>query len=366
MTDQPQTDRQNGDGLQALANCFPEINPGNYDDHDVEALNNWGIEVVTSIRATPQPTRDGAEGVCPNCGSTAPDHDFGCYRAPPKPAPDAMRSGSELRSMVAISAMLDCIGDVDKDDHAVAKILCHHEIFLRDFVHEREVSSAPVPPADGDKRVKLSLVIEALESAANDARKNNISGFDALTGVAILLRRDNPTSGARAAKPGNAQMLEYARRLNDIAIDVELAQGGLGGTANASDLRRIAQQIVAAPPVRGDREAVARIICCGPAGCRFVGDSEDGHKCYCDTSDFNGSGVDKKTSAILSLRVQPGAGEREALQPFATFGFDESGNNIRDGLMRDRICDWFGPSDFDAARAALSRQAPPSSSEGGR
>ena len=45
---------------------------------------------------------------------------------------------------------------------------------------------------------------------------------------------------------------------------------------------------------------------------------------------------------------------REALKPFATFGQSDDGGDIRDGLMRDRICDWFGPSDFDAARSALA------------
>lgn len=46
------------------------------------------------------------------------------------------------------------------------------------------------PNGASEKRVKLSLIIEALESAANDARQKNISGFDALTGVVILLKRD--------------------------------------------------------------------------------------------------------------------------------------------------------------------------------
>jgi hypothetical protein len=48
---------------------------------------------------------------------------------------------------------------------------------------------------------------------------------------------------------------------------------------------------------------------------------------------------------------------KEALMTFATFGLvdpsDASGVDMLDGLMRDRICDWFGPSDFRAARAAL-------------
>lgn len=52
----------------------------------------------------------------------------------------------------------------------------------------------------------------------------------------------------------------------------------------------------------------------------------------------------------------------EALEPFAAFGIVGEGtatvDDIRDGLMRDRICDWFGPSDFDAARAAITPPQP--------
>jgi hypothetical protein len=45
-----------------------------------------------------------------------------------------------------------------------------------------------------------------------------------------------------------------------------------------------------------------------------------------------------------------------ALEPFATFGLADEKEDIRDGLMRDRICDWFGRSDFDVARAARQGQ----------
>ena len=58
-----------------------------------------------------------------------------------------------------------------------------------------------------------------------------------------------------------------------------------------------------------------------------------------------------KPSELEALRAE-NARLREALKPFAEFGQTEDGD-IRDGLMRDRIRDWFGPSDFDAARAAL-------------
>jgi hypothetical protein len=45
-----------------------------------------------------------------------------------------------------------------------------------------------------------------------------------------------------------------------------------------------------------------------------------------------------------------------ALMPFATHAIDEENPVLEDlliGLMKDRIVDWFGPSDFRAARAAM-------------
>lgn len=53
------------------------------------------------------------------------------------------------------------------------------------------------------------------------------------------------------------------------------------------------------PQTLPDRGRIARAICC-PSGCQLLGDSEDGEKCYCDTSDFNGSGIEKKTDAVLA------------------------------------------------------------------
>lgn len=55
----------------------------------------------------------------------------------------------------------------------------------------------------------------------------------------------------------------------------------------------------------------------------------------------------------------------KALEPFATFGVGDDtysdGDALEEfivGLMRDRIVDWFGPSDFRAARETYNRKAP--------
>ena len=59
--------------------------------------------------------------------------------------------------------------------------------------------------------------------------------------------------------------------------------------------------------------------------------------------------VGEERGLVMALRKA-----EKALEPFATFGICDDGEDIRDGLMRDRIVDWFGPGDFNAARAALA------------
>lgn len=61
--------------------------------------------------------------------------------------------------------------------------------------------------------------------------------------VVPLYASPTPVSG-----PTNAQMLEYARRLNTIAVDLEVHYRD----GDAADLRRIAEQIVLASPVSGE------------------------------------------------------------------------------------------------------------------
>lgn len=58
------------------------------------------------------------------------------------------------------------------------------------------------------------------------------------------------------------------------------------------------------PQTAIDRDRIARAICC-PSGCSYLGDSEDGEKCYCDTTDFHGSGIEKKTDAVISALSRP-------------------------------------------------------------
>ncbi len=46
---------------EELISRFPEINPGNYNDDDVEALNNWGLEVVAARSPAPDGVREALE-----------------------------------------------------------------------------------------------------------------------------------------------------------------------------------------------------------------------------------------------------------------------------------------------------------------
>lgn len=92
-----------------------------------------------------------------------------------------------------------------------------------------------------------------------------------------------------------------------------------------------------------DRGDVARIICCGSTGCQFVGDSEDGSKCYCDTSDFHGSGVERKTGAILALSVvtpSPGAGEPREKEITRLATIEECADIVEGQIVHHNCREW--------------------------
>lgn len=63
-------------------------------------------------------------------------------------------------------------------------------------------------------------------------------------------------------------------------------------------------------------------------------------------------------AAILAL-LDCVASAEAALEPFSPFGQNEDGKDISSGLMRDRVCDWFGLEDFDVARAHFAKWEKP-------
>lgn len=79
---------------------------------------------------------------------------------------------------------------------------------------------------------------------------------------------------------------------------------------------------------------------------------------------LSGNEVPPTEGIALEQRVE---NLREALEPFATFGennVDDQG--WKDGCGgRDRIVDWFGPSEFRAAKEALAPTQPISDHESG-
>lgn len=278
MTSQP-TDRPDGNGLsepdrsmaaQALRHTVEEVNYG-----------------------AASPTREGAEGAgddCEQCNGSGRDttrfnHDhLPCPQcqgtgkaAPPKPAPATMRERFNYDNEPAPDTMREALRDLIAQDRKcfqpcaclrnpqngdcatfADRILICIEArkrgdafgkFVQGQIADAEAAhSAPVPPADGDKRVKLSLVIEALESAANDARQKNISGFDALTGVAILLKRDSP-SPTVAAEP-------VAWRWRNTAVTNRKWSYTESKMREHPSLTLEVQPLYASPLVRGDREAI--------------------------------------------------------------------------------------------------------------
>lgn len=106
------------------------------------------------------------------------------------------------------------------------------------------------------------------------------------------------------------------------------------------------------PPVRGDREAIIRIL---KSQIRTSSPADD-----IEASVIN---AEKVADAILSLHVQPGAGEREAnLCPSVWHNLHDRCASVKDAT-RLSITKEDMDHAFEAARKALSRQAPHSSSK---
>lgn len=234
--------------------------------------------------------------------------------AAPKPAPDAVREALQKK----VGGYIDAI-----------KLGASKEGVTRSLMRDIEALSAPMPSPDGagEKRVKLSLVIEALESAANDARKNNISGFDALTGIAILLKRD-PPSATGAAEP-------VAWRTKNDFGQWSFSENPLWDTS---------EPLYATPPVGGDREALlwaADVAAKGAKQCSD-GDSE-WHEGFRYAAENTALGIEADLRrAAAALPVQPGAGERGSDAAEADRFFDlasEFGNQLQTlaGVVQDAV-----------------------------
>jgi hypothetical protein len=95
----------------------------------------------------------------------------------------------------------------------------------------------------------------------------------------------------------SAQAMEYARRLNDIAVNCEIA----AFEGDASDLRRIAEWLAAIvpPPSEAGREKLAKALCC-PGGC--VRDVD----CVALTKRELSPHREDQIDAILALSPDPG------------------------------------------------------------
>jgi hypothetical protein len=346
---------------------------------------NWHVQFPRLVEAVNtlggRPTLDWSKA-CPQCGARptddcpTPRDCFDDAPAPPKPAPDAMREALVLAREEMVLAIAFLGRDVGTDRQTQTL----HQIIARLATADkaaRKALSAPVPPADGLDSLRACRLFMACLITKPADHPGNVTIVEQPIAASVydntLAAVSNlPPSGTRAAEP-------VARcPVCDWPMASDQSQGCIPGDCcyrpdDPAEQERIRKRRaeLAASPVRGDRESIARLI--DPetfrkydielaSGRRAANNELWADVCY----NKECKSAFAKADAILSLSVQPDAGEREALEPFATFGRGEDGQDIRDGLMRDRICDWFGPSDFDAARAAYSRQAPHSSSEGGR
>lgn len=150
---------------------------------------------------------------------------------PPKPTPDAMRE-----AILELELVHSRMPYSDQHDRELRNRLYGALLSLR-------ILSAHVPPADGVR--------------------TNLSGTDFMTGSEAanvlagikehhVLLSPSPTVAAESGK----QILDYARRLNDIATTCEIE----GMKGHTSDLRRIARQIATSPPIREARTTFYTIL----------------------------------------------------------------------------------------------------------
>jgi hypothetical protein len=208
--------------------------------------------------------------------------------APPKPAPDAMRTKFDCKNPAGkclnycgmavcapapspdgspLKTLIDCAVDLANNYEPSGAITTEQldQLQFGRSLHKR--------PLDGTG-TRDSLIKEfanfpnrggcGRHVAIVDWFLSRLSALSPATGATepdATQEQRTAMMLARSATPPVvtepvAQMLEYARRLNDIATTCEI--DGMRG--HASDLRRIAQQIVAATPVRGDREAIAEML----------------------------------------------------------------------------------------------------------
>lgn len=146
---------------------------------------------------------------------------------------------------------------------------------------------------------ELLAEIERL-SAFQQTAKDYMSGSAGCGRAVIEPWQEDDTSPIPAAP-----VAEIAQCFADSLFSqgkIEVSWAGMSDEEHAAYI--IAASTVTAlrsAPIGNDaavRERIARAICC-PNGCQYNGDSEDGEKCWCDTSDFHGSGIEKKTDAVL-------------------------------------------------------------------
>lgn len=98
------------------------------------------------------------------------------------------------------------------------------------------------------------------------------------------------------SEPSREVLIAMIRRARVMVID---QWEGAYGYVPPDEAATIADAILALRAAKPERERViAQAICC-PQGCRYEGDSEDGSRCYCNTTDYNGSGIERKAQAVV-------------------------------------------------------------------
>jgi hypothetical protein len=219
--------------------------------------------------------------------------------------------------------------------------------------------SAPVPPADG--AISDEQIADALGKAFAELDDDQRSHNDyVLAGLQAVRRLISPSGTGAAEAVSDERALALAHKI--CVGELSAVQGAVEIMQYATD--GVLQMQAATPPVRGDREAMLAAIkreLVSPTDTRSL---------------YTAKPLDERIAdAILSLPVQPGAGEREAtieecaakcVAPLTDQQREQATKGIGAIMTFEETWNLAQRTSQAAIRALFSRQAPHSGDGEGR
>lgn len=387
MTTQP--DRQNGDGLLKAARsriAAMMLSPCAGLASSRAAAEE--IERALDYLAAAQPTHDSAERawqLVPKEPSSemivaAPGHSriretwramLAAAPAPQKPAPDAIREAllSKIKNSIRLLHDVPVIGMqiFSSDERAVI------ETALSAPMTPADPRDDPVEPVAQTPKEFVDTVLSACDPSNWDAKRHQGEVFSALKeayeGIHEIAIEFQTAMYAwtKLSAPPVATVSEFTNEIgNSIRITIE---GPTSKSTNdltpleTTKLNEALTRHFATPTAIGDREAIARDIVT-----EWLGMFDPPPQIDFQQSEMLQCAIASALAIPRTpLRVQPGAGEREAVieecAKIAKFGAKDCDEGNTDWHKGFRYAANATALEIERAIRALSRQAPPSSSE---